>query len=143
MYPVQSIAHFVIDYCSRLGKPISNLKLQKILYFLWIDYFNHSKEHLFNTEMYAWQFGPVVPDVYNEYCVYGGNDIYHCYKEDILSDADRRLLSKFLDNYIDQPVSTLVTRSHQKGKPWDHIYNMLGQKRGKIPYKLIIERECD
>ena len=33
MRDVMTVAKYVIDYCTRINKPISNLQLQKILYY--------------------------------------------------------------------------------------------------------------
>lgn len=143
MYRVRFIAHFIIDYFSRSGMPISNLKLQKILYFLWIDYFNKSHDYLFNEEFYAWQFGPVVPEIYDEYCTYGGLDIDRCYDEHELSDRDEDFLPTLLKHYANRSVSSLVRQSHKENKPWDYIYNQQGKHREPIPFEVIIERECE
>ena len=143
MYEVRFIAHFIIDYFSRIGKPISNLKLQKILYFLWIDYYKNSHDYLFDEEFYAWQFGPVIPEVYDEYCTYGGFSIDRRYEEHELSAEDEKLLPKFLKKYQNQSVGRLVERSHQRGKPWDYVYNQLGQFRAVIPFDIIVKKECE
>ena len=38
-YGAKNIANFVVNYCAQNGSPVTNLKLQKILYYLWIDLF--------------------------------------------------------------------------------------------------------
>ena len=48
-YYVTEIAKYIITYCSNKKRPISNLKLQKLLYFLWIDYFKKNNCSLFNA----------------------------------------------------------------------------------------------
>ena len=37
MYTALDVSRYVITQCSQAEKPISNLKLQKVLYFLWAD----------------------------------------------------------------------------------------------------------
>ena len=54
MYTALDIAKWVISFCYNKEQPISNLQLQKILYFLWVDYFNRTDEHLFEDEIFAW-----------------------------------------------------------------------------------------
>ena len=39
MYKAQEVAKYVVGECTRNGKPVDNMKLQKMLYFLWIDYY--------------------------------------------------------------------------------------------------------
>ena len=55
--------------------PISNLQLQKILYYLQVYFIQHEGIPLFEDEIEAWQFGPVIPEVYYEYCGFGGFEI--------------------------------------------------------------------
>lgn len=53
------------------GELISNLKLQKLLYY--VQGFNIAffGKPLFDAEIEAWQYGPVVPEVYHKYKGYG------------------------------------------------------------------------
>lgn len=46
---------------------ISNLKLQKLLYFSWLEYYRRNGTPLFEEEFEAWKYGPVVPSVYYDY----------------------------------------------------------------------------
>ncbi len=54
---------------------ISNLKLQKLLYYAQGIHLAVTDEILFEEDIYAWKHGPVVPDVYDEYKVNKGNPI--------------------------------------------------------------------
>ena len=70
-YKAKEIAGYLIETANQMGKTISNLKLQKILYFAWKDFYKATGEYLFKEEFEAWKFGPVVSEVYYEYCAYG------------------------------------------------------------------------
>jgi uncharacterized phage-associated protein len=57
------------------GDYISNLKLQKLLYYaqgMHLACFNYP---LFNEEIQAWAHGPVIPELYKKYRDYGSNPI--------------------------------------------------------------------
>ena len=73
MYNALSVAHYIIGACSRLNFGISNLKLQKILYFVQAEFLVSTPTHTpcFSERIEAWDFGPVVPVVYHKYKVYG------------------------------------------------------------------------
>ncbi|WP_348735121.1 type II toxin-antitoxin system antitoxin SocA domain-containing protein [Spiroplasma endosymbiont of Ammophila pubescens] len=43
---------------------INNLKMQKILYFLFGFYFSETKQELFPKDFYAWKYGPVIQKLY-------------------------------------------------------------------------------
>lgn len=140
-YSAKDIAKHIISYCHEKKRPISNLKLQKILYYVWIDYYKETKKELFLDDICAWQLGPVVTNVYYEFCTYAGTPIPNKYYIN-LDSKDKLIINKILDKYIDLPASTLVNKTHQRGMPWDLVFqNGLGN-RDVIPFSLIKEKEC-
>lgn len=74
-YSVNSIADYVIEYAIDKGKPINNLKLQKILYFLQARFLLESGGSLFDDTIEKWKYGPVVPEVYFRFNHLGAEDI--------------------------------------------------------------------
>lgn len=46
---------------------LTNLKLQKILYYIQITSVKELKKEAFANTIEAWKYGPVIPDVYHEY----------------------------------------------------------------------------
>ena len=70
MYNAVDIARYVIERCSRQNKTISNLKLQKILYFIQAEFLIAKHQPCFAEKIQAWDFGPVVPEVYYTYSMY-------------------------------------------------------------------------
>lgn len=142
MYTTKQIAQYIITKCTECEKPVSNLKLQKMLYFIWIDYYKETGKHLFEDDICAWQFGPVCPDVYYEYCSYGGMEIDSLFDCSSITSDDKEILDKRISHYNNIPVSKLVNLTHQRGKPWDEIYNVRGCHRDRIPFDLIERLEC-
>ncbi|WP_087064135.1 Panacea domain-containing protein [Intestinibacillus massiliensis] len=143
MYSAVQVAQYIVDRCTKLGMPISNLKLQKILYFAWIDYFKSVHSALFLDNICAWQLGPVVPSVYYEYCSYAGNPIRETHDLTTITLPDQSELNNIIDRYIDIPASKLVDISHAIGKPWNIIYQNGAGLRNTIPYGLIQRLECE
>lgn len=45
----------------------SNLKIQKLMFFAYIDFFKENKEELFPDDFEAWVYGPVLPRLYKDY----------------------------------------------------------------------------
>ena len=140
-YSAVDIAKYIVSYCSGKHRPVSNLKLQKMLYYTWIDYYKKTGTALFFNEICAWQLGPVVPDAYYEFCSYAGTPINRTYEVE-LSSGDTAIINKITDDYIPIPASTLVNRSHRKGGPWDTVYQDGLGNRGIIPFSLIEDMEC-
>ncbi len=58
------VAKYVITLCNDENQDISNLHLQKILYYLQKEVLQKFDDKLFVDDIQAWQFGPVIPKVY-------------------------------------------------------------------------------
>lgn len=54
---------------------ITPLKLQKLVYFLYREYYKRTDELLFSERFETWKYGPVVPSIYAEFSSYGNNEI--------------------------------------------------------------------
>lgn len=57
------------------GELLSNMKLQKLLYYTQGFYYAKYQEKLFEDKIHAWQYGPVVASVYHDYKRFGSNGI--------------------------------------------------------------------
>lgn len=74
VYPAQTIANFLIwraNSDEELGENISNLKLQKLLYYAQGFHLAMNGAPLFNEPIVAWQHGPVVRAIYHQYSEFG------------------------------------------------------------------------
>lgn len=141
-YSAIDIARYIVNYCFLIKRqPISNLKLQKMLFFLWIDYYReNNQQYLFKENFFAWQFGPVIPEVYYEFCCYAGSPITKEFSE--LCNEDLHIVDNIIDRYINLSACELVQRTHQQDSSWYRIYNNGTGARKVIPFKLIMEIEC-
>lgn len=140
MYNAMSVANFIIDTCTKEKDPVSNLRLQKLLYFLWVGYYRETNKSLFADNMYAWQFGPVVPEVYYEYCSYGGRPI-NLYCEIEIQSPDEKIIKKILDKYKSIPVNQLVEWTHKVGTAWYIVFDEGRGNKKVIPFSLIKEKD--
>ena len=61
MYKALELAKYVVSKCIQDDNPISNLQLQKILFYIQRDYLQNENRAAFADEIEAWRFGPVVP----------------------------------------------------------------------------------
>lgn len=139
-YSALEVSRYVLDYCLNAGSPISNLQLQKILYFLQGEYYKLTSNPLFEDEICAWKFGPVVPDVYYEFCIYGGTPIVNHYDTNI-DINDKTIINGVVEQYKEIPVWKLVEKTHETRAPWDQIFNTLGD-RSVIPKPVIKNFFC-
>lgn len=75
MYKAMEIAEYVINYSNEIGNPVSNLKLQKLLYYIQATTLVERGIKCFEEPIVAWEFGPVVVLVYQVFREYGREDI--------------------------------------------------------------------
>ena len=134
MYGVMLVADHIIRYCGRKYMPISNLKLQKILYFVQAEFLVSCDMPAFPEEIEAWDFGPVVPQVYHRYKIYGSSFI----PSDGVSDFgnilvnDKNRIERIVDECAPYSASQLVDITHHQ-TPWLMAY---------VPYRSnIISKE--
>ena len=123
-YCAKQIAHYIIDKCTHDDHPISNLQLQLILYFLQGNNYRKYGVPLFSDNIYAWPYGPVVPEVYDEFCSNGATPICDLYdpNELIIDDKTKTILDAQIIRYRKKSVWDLVNESHIQGGPWDTVY---------------------
>lgn len=105
---------------------ITNLKLNKLLYFAQGYSFAMTGKPLFNDKIEAWQYGPVVRSVYDKYRVCGKEPITSIdedYSESIFSTEELEILLKVMRDYGKYTGSYLIKLTHQDGTPWKKVYN--------------------
>jgi len=61
------VAEYFIDKANRDKKPLTNKKLQKLLYYAQVWSLVLNEEKLFSERMEAWVHGPAIPVVYRRY----------------------------------------------------------------------------
>lgn len=62
-----AIANFVISFAQTKGISVSNLQLQKILYFIQTAFLLETGKGIISGEFSRWQYGPVLQEVYSSY----------------------------------------------------------------------------
>lgn len=129
-YKAIDVARHIVSVCARDNHPISNLQLQKILYFAQREYLQFGSE-LFEDEIEAWQFGPVVPEVYWKFSVFGASPIRFEYEDKIDSD-DSNIIDYIAMKKRDLNPWDLVEETHEPGMAWDTVY-----KKGRGIYDII------
>jgi len=141
-YKADNIAKVLIKKYIDMESPTTHMKLQKMLYYSWIEYYKRTGTYLFKDPIHAWRFGPVIKSVYFDYRIFAGAPItmYKDMDEVIDKDTDK-FLSDFAEAHKDYTANGLVFRSHRKGTPWDEVYEE-GKKDIIIPFDRIVEIEC-
>lgn len=120
MYSALEIAKYIISKCTQERYPISNLHLQKILYYIQKEFLENGSI-AFEDEIEAWQFGPVVPRVYYQYCGFGALPIRMQYVTNICSSY-QKIINSIVEKKRRLNSWDMVNDTHCLGKAWNETY---------------------
>ncbi len=124
--PIQIANVFIEIANSEKEGSITNLKLNKLLYFAQGWSLVRNGRPLFEEDILAWQFGPIVQSVYRTFCVCGSDPICTVSEntgKGILSDEEIQLIIDTYRRYGRYSASALVEMTHEKGSPWQTAYS--------------------
>lgn len=112
------IANTFIEIGKDKPIPVSNMKLQKLLYYAQGWHLALAGKPLFEEALYKWNFGPVCPPVYVEFKGYGGEYIFEpsCSGQ-MLKDGIREFLELIWQMYGKHSAIQLSKLSHCES-PW-------------------------
>lgn len=100
------------------GELMSNMKLQKMLYYEQGFHLAVFGTPLFEEDIEAWMYGPVVPTVYEVYKDYGYNGIDPGKVEEVsLSDREQALFDEVYKVYGAYSAIGLMNMTHRES-PW-------------------------
>lgn len=121
MHDALDVARYIINRETAQGRTVSNLRLQKLLYFIQCAFFGVFGKPCFGDEMEAWDYGPVVPKVYRKYKIYGSVMIPPSDEQDLFRETETNLINKMLDACAEKRTSDLVEITHAQS-PWKDAY---------------------
>lgn len=136
MYDAINLAKYIVSKCVKDGSPISNLQLQKILYYIQKDFLSRNKK-AFPDVIEAWQFGPVVPNVYYHFCGFGAMPITISYENTFIDSRDAVYIDPIVDKKRRLNPWDMVEETHKPNGAWAKIYNDGYGNHEEIPTELI------
>ena len=111
------------------GERLTNLKLQKLLYYQQGYHLAVFGTPLFDEDIEAWMYGPVVPCVYDEFSNSGSNTLPITTSNVIrLNEEEEILFNQVYQAYRDFSAIGLMNRTHNE-QPWQQA---LPHDRGTI-----------
>ncbi|MDA8325367.1 MAG: DUF4065 domain-containing protein [Nitrospiraceae bacterium] len=114
------VARYFLSKANEEGDLITNLKMQKLLYYAQAWHLVNFDEPLFIDHINAWNLGPVVADVYREFKKFGAGPIVYeaTGKESrMFTPSQIEYLDEFYDIFIPVAAHQLVNASHNE-RPW-------------------------
>lgn len=122
MADVFDVAEFFIQVANQSeDDQMTNLKLNKLLYYAQGAYLARTGKPLFENRIEAWDLGPVVPEVYHKYKVCGKNPIASEGDSVNLSsfeEEEREVLFDVMRDFGQYTGARLVNLTHQPDAPW-------------------------
>jgi uncharacterized phage-associated protein len=137
-YPAITIAKWFVAYADADEADISNLKIQKLLYYAQGHYLARFNVPLFTESIQAWSHGPVVPSVYHEFKSFGSQDVQLKEQDDFtfqdVNDATTILLLDVWEAYAKFSAWGLRNMTHSE-PTWKESFD--GNRNVEIPVEQI------
>jgi len=115
------VAEFLARYFERQQDKITNLKMQKLLYYAQGIGLGGFRIKLFEEDFYAWEHGPVLKSVYHKYKVLGSGPISMDPDVDLLEIEENpsalEILNETINMYGGLSAYALRNKTHNES-PW-------------------------
>jgi len=136
------VAHYMIDCCFEIGAPVSNTKLQNLLYYAQGQSLQATGQPLFKDEMYVWGLGVIIYKVHRKYSVFCASNIFKRSTDSIVK-GDQLAELIIIKTLMEQlPLNLWQLIDNIKGEdPWKYNYQVYGKKT-LIPVESIKNYFC-
>lgn len=132
-YSASLIAAIFVKKAIEEGNYLTQMKLQKMVYFANGYHLAKYGEALVEERFQAWKFGPVIPKIYQDYKLYGSDLIFETRYSDFenfekanlenLSEDARDTIEFTWKATKDVSAAKLSNWTHLPGSPWSQVYN--------------------
>ncbi len=111
-------------FISRYGDshPITNLKLNKLVFYAQVESLKKYGIPLFSDEIQAWEYGPVEPDVYHAFKRYGRGPISAPSAMFEATDRSVSIVDEVFRCFSEATAFDLVEASHRPDGAWAKTY---------------------
>ena len=120
------VANFFVDMANcDPDDCMTNLRVNKLLYFAQAWSLVRLGRPLFDEDIQAWTYGPVVPSVYQAFKACGREriqSVFGDYSADVFSGDELSLLLDVLNEYGKYTSPALVGITHKEGSPWREVF---------------------
>lgn len=149
-----------IIFFSERTRYCHKIKLFKLLYFLDFQHYQEVGRNVTGLEYFAWPKGPVPSDLDNEIKegefvgasdqllveFYKGGEYQRVdfvpqvsFESALFSPRELRIMDSLANEFRDCLADKMIESTHLENLPWHQVYEVNGDKLGKIPYELAIK----
>ena len=152
-YDVRDVANLTLEFAEQRGITLTNLALQKLLYFTHGWFYAVFDQPLIKNKFEAWQYGPVQRVIYDQFKGCGGRPIRDLratyiepttgeseYREPAIEENHASFIRSVLEKYARFTAGQLVQESHVEDGPWEYVWQQAEEAiypGMKIPDELI------
>lgn len=134
-YGVRELANWILDFADARSIKLSNMALNKLVYFAYEHALLHHGRKLTNAKIEAWEHGPVFREVYRSFSHFGSKPInqratqYNAAKDIIeiatpnIREDDQVILEEAIGALAHLPAAILRDISHASGGPWSATWH--------------------
>ena len=132
-------ANYLVYLMSDVCDDLTNMKINKLLYYAQGHCLKETGAPLFDEEIEAWQHGPIIRSVYKKYSDYEDSPIRYWDDDDLqyVTVKEKALLMDIALNYGRYTASALRNMTHARKSPWDMVYDP--DERGTVIPNTIIK----
>ena len=116
---------FLKNQDTEAGDLMSNMRLQKLVYYAQGFYLAYTDKPLFEEPIEAWESGPVCPSLFDKYANYETDMIPIPFEEDAYNIFDQETMKilKIVDFYYGQFSAWKLRNLTHEDTPWINAYN--------------------
>lgn len=141
MSSAESAANAFLDLARRDEKSLTNMQLQKLVYIAHGYSLAKLRQPLFYNNIHAFEWGPVIPNLYKTLKQYGAGEITNyisTLEPPIAEDGEEmEIIREVWQDYKEFSGVELSNLTHRKGTPWSETWRT--NQYGVIPDELIAE----
>ncbi|WP_266368823.1 Panacea domain-containing protein [Tellurirhabdus rosea] len=144
MYPALDIATQFINKSIAAGKPVTPMKLQKLIYLAHGLHLARHDKPLIRERVQAWSYGPVIPEIYGRFKKWGNNPIttpiptFDDVNETPLDPDAQDTIDFAWDIAKDFNAIQLSNWTHIEGSPW---YRSVSRNESGVMEQEVIDND--
>jgi uncharacterized phage-associated protein len=133
-YDARAVANYFLELANAEGLPVTPMAIQKLVYFAHGWMLAVYGRPLISQRIEAWDYGPVIKDLYHEFKRFGDSPILEPARAAQLADTLFRITTPEIPKYQDPEVASLLNQvweaykhftaiqlsnlTHAPGSPW-------------------------
>lgn len=124
-YNAYHVAQYLLEFSNTLLTP---LQINKLVFLSHGWHLGIENKALINEAVEAWQYGPVIPSIYQTFKMFGKgvieSDVHYDSQFHVpFNDDAKNIMEQVIEIYGDYSGNKLVKLTHERGSPWSECYN--------------------